>query len=143
MRMKIPDLEYLVLNSFDDIRKKDFFATQEILQGKMIGDICLSSAESWIEALLQFRQEWKEIKGCTVEKVISGDRVRREHMQLCNFYPKLCIVQLDLNFMGTIERAFHMNSFKSLKGIFNHILDVIDTFEYQKFLMYELPIIIE
>jgi len=58
----------------------------------MIGDICLSSAESWIEALQQFRQEYKEIKGCTVEKVISGDRVRREHMQQCNFYPKLCIV---------------------------------------------------
>ena len=45
--------------------------------------------------------------------------------------------------MSTIERAFKMNSFKSLKSIFNHILDVIDTFEYQKFLMYELPIIIE
>lgn len=27
MRMKIPNLEYLVLNSFDEIRKKDFFMT--------------------------------------------------------------------------------------------------------------------
>ena len=45
--------------------------------------------------------------------------------------------------MGTIERAFKLNSFKSLKGIFNHILDVIDAFEYQKYIMYELPIIIE
>lgn len=143
MRMKIPDLEYLVLNSYDDIRKKDFFMAQEILQGKMIGDICLSSAESWIEALTQFRQEWQEIKGCIVEQVIDGDRVRREHMQSCCFYPKICIVQIDLNYMGTIERAFKLNSFKSLKGIFNHILDVIDTFEYQKYIMYELPIIIE
>ena len=92
MRMKIPDLEYLVLNSYDDIRKKDFFMAQEILQGKMIGDICLSSAESWIEALTQFRQEWQEIKGCIVEQVIDGDRVRREHMQSCCFYPKICIV---------------------------------------------------
>lgn len=64
-------------------------------------------------------------------------------MQLCDFYPKLCIVQLDLNFMGTIERAFYLNSFKSIKIIFTHILDVIDTFEYQKFIMYELPIIIQ
>ena len=59
MRMKIPNLEYLVLNSFDEIRKKDFFMTQEILQGKSISDISLSSAESWIEALSRFRQEWK------------------------------------------------------------------------------------
>ena len=45
--------------------------------------------------------------------------------------------------MGTIERAFKLNSYKSLKIIFTHILDVIDTFEYQKFIMYELPIIIQ
>ena len=81
MRMKIPDLEYLVLNSFDEIRRKDFFMTQEILQGKSISDISLSSAESWIEALHRFRQEWKVLDGCIVENIIDGDRVRREHMQ--------------------------------------------------------------
>lgn len=45
--------------------------------------------------------------------------------------------------MGTIERGFKLNSFKSLKLIFTHILDVIDTFEYHKYIMYELPILIE
>jgi hypothetical protein len=44
--------------------------------------------------------------------------------------------------MGTIERAFKLNSFKSLKMIFVHILDIIDTFEYQKYIMFDLPIII-
>jgi hypothetical protein len=44
--------------------------------------------------------------------------------------------------MGTIERAFKLNSYKSLKIIFNRILDVIDTFEYQKYIMYELSIVI-
>lgn len=92
MRMKIPNLEYLVLNSFEEIRKKDFFMTQEILQGKSISDISLSSAESWIEALNRFRQEWKILDGCIVENIIDGDGVRRDHMQQCDFYPKLCIV---------------------------------------------------
>jgi len=77
MRMKIPDLEYIVLRSYDDVKSKDFFTAQEILQGKMLGDICLSSAESWFTALSSFRQEWKEIKGCVVEKVIDGDVIRR------------------------------------------------------------------
>lgn len=92
MRIKIPNLEYLVLNSFEDVRRKDFFRTQEILQGKSLADISLSSVESWREALSSFRQEWKVLEGCIVENIIDGDDVRREHMQLCEFYPKLCIV---------------------------------------------------
>ena len=63
-------------------------------------------------------------------------------MQTCCFYPKICIVQLDLAFTGTLERAFKQNALKSIKGIFNHILDVINISEYQKYLMYELPVII-
>lgn len=31
MRMKIPNLRYLVLHSFEDVKSKDFFRTQEIL----------------------------------------------------------------------------------------------------------------
>ena len=42
LSMRIPDLEYLVLNSFDELKRTDFFRPQEILLGKSICDICLT-----------------------------------------------------------------------------------------------------
>lgn len=41
MIMRIPDLEYVALNSFADLKRKDFFRPQEILLGRSICDICL------------------------------------------------------------------------------------------------------
>jgi len=42
LEMRCPDLEYLVLNSFENLVKKDFFISQEILYGKSLCDISLS-----------------------------------------------------------------------------------------------------
>lgn len=42
LRMRIPDLEYIVLNSFEDLKDIDFFRSQLILQGKSICDICIT-----------------------------------------------------------------------------------------------------
>lgn len=42
MSMRIPDLEYLALNSFEELKRTDFFRPQEILLGKSICDICLT-----------------------------------------------------------------------------------------------------
>jgi hypothetical protein len=75
--MKIPNLEYLVLHSFEDVKSKDFFRTQEVLQGKSLADISLSSAESWSAALRTFRAEWKVLEGCIIENIVDGDDVRR------------------------------------------------------------------
>jgi hypothetical protein len=44
--MKVPDMEYLILNTFDDIKENYFFQPQYILGGKNICDICLSDATS-------------------------------------------------------------------------------------------------
>ena len=52
--MRTPDLEFLALNDFDDIKKSDFFRMQEILYGKSIMDICLSDPEAIRESLNLF-----------------------------------------------------------------------------------------
>lgn len=46
LRMRIPDLEYIVLNSFDDLKDKDFFRSQLILQGKSLCDICITDQKA-------------------------------------------------------------------------------------------------
>lgn len=40
--MKLPDLGNLVLNSYDDISKREFFIKQEILHGKSFCDISIN-----------------------------------------------------------------------------------------------------
>ena len=43
--MRIPDLKFLVLNSFHDLLKQSFFQAQEILHCKSICDITLFDSE--------------------------------------------------------------------------------------------------
>ena len=52
--MRIPDLSFVTLNDFADIKKQDFFRTQEMLLGKSIMEICLSDPESVKEALTSY-----------------------------------------------------------------------------------------
>jgi len=52
--MRKPDLEYLVLYDFDEIKKRNFFRCQEHLFGKTVMDICLSDPESVKDALLTY-----------------------------------------------------------------------------------------
>ena len=42
MGMRIPDLKYIVMNNFEDLKKRDFFQCQEILEGKSLCDICIT-----------------------------------------------------------------------------------------------------
>lgn len=51
MGMRIPDLSYIVLNSFKDLQRKDFFKSQALLLGKTIAEMSLSDAESMKDAL--------------------------------------------------------------------------------------------
>jgi hypothetical protein len=46
MGMRIPDLSYIVLNSFKNLQQQDFFKSQALLLGKTIADMSLSDAES-------------------------------------------------------------------------------------------------
>ena len=57
MAMRIPDLEYILLNTFDQLRKQDFFACQEILLGKSLGDICLNTPKFLKEALTTYKEK--------------------------------------------------------------------------------------
>ena len=45
LRMNIPTLEYLLLNSYKDLKQKDYFNNQEILLGKSIFDLDLCQSE--------------------------------------------------------------------------------------------------
>lgn len=58
MTMRIPDLEYLALHSFNELKLKDFFRPQEILLGKSICDICLSEPETIKMAFDEFKRNF-------------------------------------------------------------------------------------
>lgn len=52
------------------------------------------------------------------------------------------MLQRDLNFVGTIERALEQNSIKSLMVILHYIMDHINTPAYRELIMHDLPAIL-
>ena len=86
--MRTPDLEFLVLNDFEDIKDSDFFKMQEILFGKTIMDICLSDPEAIRESLHHFEKTNDNLKGTIIAMLTDGDEVRRDAFKDIEHYPK-------------------------------------------------------
>ena len=49
--MKIPDLRFILLNTFEDMKKKYFFSQQILLQGKSIFDLNIRDADEVHKAI--------------------------------------------------------------------------------------------
>ena len=49
--MILPDLKYLVLNTFDDIKEKHFFKKQELFEGISLFDISIKNEDDIKSAL--------------------------------------------------------------------------------------------
>lgn len=85
--------------------------------------------------------EWNN-KGCLYELLMRNDQLRKDCFEEMGLIPKVLIVKKDLNFTCTIERALKFKSYKSAKIILQTILEVINTFEYQKYISNDLPVIL-
>lgn len=53
------------------------------------------------------------------------------------------MVQIDLNFFGTIGRAFHLVSYQSVKMLLEKILEEVGYSDYQPFVMFDLNLTME
>ena len=51
--MRIPDMKFILLNSFDDLKKKCFFSQQILLNGKSIFDINIRDADEVHKAIYE------------------------------------------------------------------------------------------
>lgn len=105
----------MILSSFGELLKSEFFQSQEMLQGKSLCDICLSDSELIKEAIKSNKNQNTTLNASTIEDVIAGDKLRKETFVSTEFYPKQLIIQVDLNFVSTVERAIAYISYKSLK----------------------------
>jgi hypothetical protein len=66
--MRQPDLEYMLLNSFEYLRQEDFFIAQELLQGKSICELCLNAPKYVIEATEKLSKDKYRPKCCDPRK---------------------------------------------------------------------------
>jgi hypothetical protein len=55
------------------------------------------------------------------------------------FYPKQTVINVDLNFQGTLYRAIEYNNTQSLRMILEEVLEKIDDANYTPVMMYDLP----
>ena len=115
---RIPDLKFLILNTFEDISKQGFFQAQEILQFKSICDITLLESEAIENGLKDFNDsEDSNLNGSIFNVLTQNDPVRKMILTRINFAPKISIISKDLNFSSTIERAIRYKQFKSANMI--------------------------
>ena len=70
------------------------------------------------------------MKGSIIDLLTSGDQVRRDTFKQIEMYPKLMLLQIDVNFRGTVERAIECNSFKALKMLFDFFFENVNTADY-------------
>ena len=68
-------------------------------------EICMCAPESISEAVKNFKDEYKDLEGSVIHNVTAGDKVRKDCFQEIGLYPKNMMLQMDLNYRGTIERA--------------------------------------
>ena len=64
--MRKPSLDYMLMNTFDSLKKTDFFSSQEILKGQSICDICLSDPVSIKYALDEYDPDKQDIRDSLV-----------------------------------------------------------------------------
>lgn len=76
--MKRPDLNYISLNNFEDMKANDFFQCQELLGGKSICDISLNDPYSISIAVERWESMSKTCTGSIINFISKGDNVRRQ-----------------------------------------------------------------
>lgn len=147
MTMRIPNLEYLALHSFGELKIKDFFRPQEILLGKSICDICLSEPETIKSAFDEFKRNFDKwlfprAQGSLIEFITENDKIRRESLVATGFYPKQTVINVDMNFQGTLARAIFHNNTQSLRMILEEVLEKIDDSNYVPIMMFDMPLML-
>ena len=68
--LRIPDLKFIVLNSFDDIAEKYFFQSQELLMCKTMADLCLGDPKLVKEGL-EHNYAKECVEGSIIEMISS------------------------------------------------------------------------
>jgi len=113
------------------------------LRGKSICEISLNDPYSIQVAVEKWETFSPICTGSIINKISKGDNVRRTTFEEVGFYQPVLMLQRDLNFGGTIERALSQNSIKALMVILHFIMDHLNTPKYREFIMHDLPAILK
>ena len=105
-------------------------------------DICLSDADSVRDALTYFNHKSDKMEGSIIEMITKGDHVRKDSFKDNLFYPRQQLLQIDMNFRGTVERAQEYNSFKALKMLINYFFENVNTQAYYPLIMNDISILL-
>jgi hypothetical protein len=77
LTMRICTLDFLVLNTFEDMRKDSFFQPQEFLVGKSLCDISLNDTLAVKRALSDRVEDDYVCPGSIMDYLVKDDQVRK------------------------------------------------------------------
>ena len=142
LREKTPDLGYMVLSDFNELKRTDFFRSQEYLHGQSIRDICLSDPNAIKVALALPPGAIASLDGSLAVGISRGDQVRREAFRQLKFLAPALLISQDYNYVSTLERGLVLNAVLSVKILLRHVLQEVNTTAYARYIMLDLPCIL-
>lgn len=92
MSMRIADLAYLVLTTYDELREACFFQSQEALLGRSLCDISLNDNQAIQQALEKREADDYLCLGSIIHALTCEDRARMETFKEQDFFPKTLVI---------------------------------------------------
>lgn len=140
LTMRLYNLDYLLLNHFDEMSEKMFFQPHEVLLGKSICDISLNDPVTVQKVLESRESDNYECPGSLINSLVQDDE-RRNMLIERKFYPKIMMVHFDFNMVSTVERAIKFKYFPSMNMILEKIFEHMNNYDYNPVIMSSLPCI--
>ena len=74
MSMQLAKFEYFVLtDDFDKLMRDEFYQAQEVLEGKMVCDICINFPKEIAAGLRLSEVNYSQIEGSMIDEICEGD----------------------------------------------------------------------
>jgi len=115
---------YLFNDNFDVIQKKEFFKSQEILDGRSIQDLTVIIPKEVGQGLQQEPEDYKNISGSLIDDLTcSNNELMNTYfkMQMCE---NTLLIHLDFNFCSTLRFALELNENKTVEYLLDKIFDI-------------------
>lgn len=130
--------ENCMLTNFKDLKKDNFFKTQEILFGKSMCDIHLNDDASISAAVCMDIDKIQDMSGTIMYDFLKSFPELYEMHKEQKRLRKNIIVSLDFNFVSQLERAFPLNASLAINILIKKIFE-INSVDYHPILSLVLP----
>jgi hypothetical protein len=92
---------------------------------------------------MKYEPDDDQLEGSIMSIICADNDVRRETFKEISMYPRKRLLQFDLNFRSTVERALELKTNKPLKMLLDHFFEYVNEIDYYPLIMTDLSMLLE